>query len=143
MTTPNAAQDGLPERPLPQWKQGDEFLPYHPQASHINPDHRDGWNACYRAAQAAQPCIMCHGQGWHYMADAYLPGQGEAPKIKVKCNQCKVQAAQPTRKALSDAEIAECLAECDTTIQPRYLHKIFARAVEAAHGIHPAGKEAG
>ena len=34
------------------WKQGDEYLPYHPQASHVNPDHRDGWNACYKAAIA-------------------------------------------------------------------------------------------
>jgi len=35
------------------WKCGNEFAPYHHQASHINPDHRDGWNACYRAAEAA------------------------------------------------------------------------------------------
>lgn len=34
------------------WKYGNEFLPYHHQASHVNPDHRDGWNACYRAAIA-------------------------------------------------------------------------------------------
>lgn len=36
-----------------KWKCGNEFLPYHHQASHVNPDHRDGWNACYRAAQSA------------------------------------------------------------------------------------------
>lgn len=39
--------------PVVAWKCGNEFAPYHPQASHINPDHRDGWNACYRAAQAS------------------------------------------------------------------------------------------
>lgn len=36
------------------WKYGNEFLPYHPDASHIHPDHRDGWNACYKAMQAQQ-----------------------------------------------------------------------------------------
>lgn len=39
------------EMPVVAWKFGNEFAPYHPQASHINPDHRDGWNACYRAAK--------------------------------------------------------------------------------------------
>lgn len=40
-----------------RWKVGNEFLPYHPQASHVRPEYRDGWNACYRAAlaQPAQP----------------------------------------------------------------------------------------
>jgi hypothetical protein len=38
---------------VPQWKFGNEFAPYHPQASHCNPDYRDGWNHCYRAAEAA------------------------------------------------------------------------------------------
>lgn len=33
-----------------QWKLGNEFLPFHPQASHIRPDYRDGWNDCFRAA---------------------------------------------------------------------------------------------
>jgi hypothetical protein len=31
----------------------DEFAPFHPQASHVNPDYRDGWNACHLAAQSA------------------------------------------------------------------------------------------
>jgi hypothetical protein len=34
------------------WKSGNEFAPYHPSASHIRPDYRDGWNRCYAAAQA-------------------------------------------------------------------------------------------
>lgn len=37
----------------PQWKHGNEFAPFHPQASHVNPDHRDGWNACFKAAESA------------------------------------------------------------------------------------------
>lgn len=33
-----------------QWKSGNEYLPYHPSASHVSPAYRDGWNACYQAA---------------------------------------------------------------------------------------------
>jgi hypothetical protein len=33
--------------PGQQWKCGDEFLPFHPAASHVPPDYRDGWNRCY------------------------------------------------------------------------------------------------
>lgn len=36
------------------WKCGDEFAPYHPDASHVSPDYRDGWNHCYRAALASK-----------------------------------------------------------------------------------------
>ena len=32
------------------WKVGREFLPFHPDASHVTPEYRDGWNACYQAA---------------------------------------------------------------------------------------------
>jgi hypothetical protein len=38
--------------PGQQWKCGDEFLPFHPSASHIPPDYRDGWNNCYWMAAA-------------------------------------------------------------------------------------------
>lgn len=34
------------------WKCGNEFLPYHRSASHVNPDHRDGWNACFAMAHS-------------------------------------------------------------------------------------------
>lgn len=37
------------------WKLGNEYAPYHPDSSHVSPDYRDGWNACYEAAKAAQP----------------------------------------------------------------------------------------
>ncbi|MBB6578979.1 putative membrane protein [Comamonas odontotermitis] len=33
-----------------QWKCGNEYLPYHPDASHVDPSYRDGWNDCYLAA---------------------------------------------------------------------------------------------
>ena len=35
------------------FKLGNEFAPYHPDASHVEPGSRDGWNACYRAAREA------------------------------------------------------------------------------------------
>ena len=56
-----------------RWKAGDEFLPYHPQASHVSPDYRDGWNACFLAAKTsaapqaqsakAIPCAACETPG--------------------------------------------------------------------------------
>jgi hypothetical protein len=44
------------------WKCGGEFLPYHPQASHINPEHRDGWNECYK--MAARNKALTPPDGW-------------------------------------------------------------------------------
>ena len=35
---------------MSKYKSGNEFLPYHAQASHTPPDYRDGWNACYKLA---------------------------------------------------------------------------------------------
>lgn len=40
----------LPDEQGQRWKVGNEFLPFHPDASHVPADYRDGWNACYRAA---------------------------------------------------------------------------------------------
>ena len=40
------------------WKCGDEFLPYHRGASHIRPDYRDGWNACWY--EALERCAASH-----------------------------------------------------------------------------------
>lgn len=37
------------------WKLGDELAPFHPDASHVEPGYRDGWNDCYRAMLAASP----------------------------------------------------------------------------------------
>ena len=41
-----------------QWKVGDEIAPFHPDASHVPPDYRDGWNACYRAMQASRAPLL-------------------------------------------------------------------------------------
>lgn len=46
------------------WKVGNEFSPFHPQASHVSPDYRDGWNDCYAAAVRNRIpmywCAACH-----------------------------------------------------------------------------------
>lgn len=51
----SAKDVGVHPPPATEWKVGNEFAPYHPQASHVSPDYRDGWNACYRAALASAP----------------------------------------------------------------------------------------
>lgn len=34
-----------------KWKLGDEFKLFHPRASHVGPDYRDGWNTCFLIAE--------------------------------------------------------------------------------------------
>lgn len=49
-----------------EWKAGAEFLPYHPDASHVPPEYRDGWNACYFTMTAiSEPYLWidAHGSG--------------------------------------------------------------------------------
>jgi hypothetical protein len=48
--------------PTQEWKLGDEFLPFHPQASHVPPDYRDGWNRCYAAAIKAAETVPTNMQ---------------------------------------------------------------------------------
>lgn len=44
----------MADKPYPgqQWKCGDEWLPFHPQASHVPPEYRDGWNCCFARMSA-------------------------------------------------------------------------------------------
>jgi hypothetical protein len=56
----------LEPHPGQQWKCGDEFLPFHPQASHVPPEYRDGWNRCYWmvvARCAPPPSTPKQGEG--------------------------------------------------------------------------------
>lgn len=50
--------------PGQQWKCGDEFLPFHPQASHVSADYRDGWNACFLVARAHLEGCGGVPEGW-------------------------------------------------------------------------------
>lgn len=49
-TDPAKASAGPASAPASGWKVGREFLPFHPDATHVPPEYRDGWNACYQAA---------------------------------------------------------------------------------------------
>ena len=67
------------DMPSSAYKLGDEFKPFHPSASHVRPEWRDGWNACFIAAIAAlqaqpQPAIP---EGWGFStADFSLQANG-------------------------------------------------------------------
>ncbi len=50
---PDASPVAVPNSITVAFKYGNEFAPYHPDASHVAPDYRKGWNDCYRAATAA------------------------------------------------------------------------------------------
>ena len=54
VAAPSAAGSEGAAPPWREWKCGNEFLPFHPQASHVPPEYRDGWNECFRAAQMAR-----------------------------------------------------------------------------------------
>jgi hypothetical protein len=44
-----------------EWKlSDDEWLPYHPSASHIEPAYRDGWNRAYKMALALSADASAH-----------------------------------------------------------------------------------
>ncbi len=45
------------------WKCGNEYLPYHPSASHVPPDYRDGWNRCWLASKQADDLKLIRGRG--------------------------------------------------------------------------------
>jgi hypothetical protein len=49
------------------WKLGDEFAPFHPSASHVPPDYRDGWNACYRAVLARVAPMQQDAARWRWI----------------------------------------------------------------------------
>lgn len=61
---PQPQPERQPESEPTRWKVGNELAPYHPDASHVEPGYRDGWNACYRAMRESEPTeaqIECHG----------------------------------------------------------------------------------
>lgn len=64
-----------------QWKVGDEFLPYHLDASHVDPAYRDGWNHCYQAAQLSQAQVV--PDGWKLVPGLPTQDMCEAAKYTV------------------------------------------------------------
>lgn len=49
-----AALAAMASKPAESFKAGNEFAPFHPDASHVSPDYRDGWNHCFQAALASR-----------------------------------------------------------------------------------------
>lgn len=97
--------------PAGPWKCGSEFLPYHPSASHVRPDYRDGWNHCYAAAKKLVPL------SWEPQFDAMSPKQEDL--VREFCAEIAGPKGQPGRppdpvrllemaKALFEAEREEC-----------------------------------
>ena len=93
-----------------EWKQGDEYLPYHPQASHVNPDYRDGWNACYEAAlaQPEQPAptwVPLMASDWINIlntASAINAHSDEVVKHAVKLTEARLKTLNSTTQPASD-----------------------------------------
>ena len=54
---------------------GNEYKPFHPSASHVRPEWRDGWNACYVAAIRAAAAVDV--QGLMDAADRYALAQAD------------------------------------------------------------------
>jgi hypothetical protein len=65
------------------WKVGNEFAPFHPDASHVPPDWRDGWNACYRAAAK----FIASDRKGREVAASHPPAQrAQAEAVGPKCS---------------------------------------------------------
>jgi hypothetical protein len=88
----NADDMGLPPAPKVEaalrapaersWKQlKDEFLPFHPDASHVPPDFRDGWNACYRLATPQPPTPQAP-------AATHIPTEEQIGKHVLRAGDC-------------------------------------------------------
>jgi hypothetical protein len=80
---------------MAEWKCGNEFAPYHPSASHVEPSYRDGWNACYREALARF--------GTRPAAEPGAPGNTDAERAawladKIMGNDYIAEAAQLLRR---------------------------------------------
>jgi hypothetical protein len=65
-----------------EWKCGNEFLPYHPSASHVNPDYRDGWNACYRLALTQPTTVQ---QAGHCERQMGCVCGGDTQAVRERC----------------------------------------------------------
>jgi hypothetical protein len=80
-----------------EWKCGNEWAPFHPQASHIRPDYRDGWNAAYAAAQSRISELE------QQLAEAQAKLQQQALEYLSLCGQ-QDEALRQLEEAKKDAE---------------------------------------
>lgn len=54
------------------WKLGNELAPYHPDASHVEPRYRDGWNACFVACSEVVGRLNAQREADHAVIDDAL-----------------------------------------------------------------------
>lgn len=79
--------------PGQRWKLGDEFLPFHPSASHVPPEYRDGWNRCYWMAAARSAPPSDGGQQEDVSVEWVHPCKGFGGKLlhvpmNEQCDRC-------------------------------------------------------
>ncbi len=93
------AQDQQSHAPAEQWKCGNEFLPYHPSASHVEPAYRDGWNACFKAAAQVQAMLAHCGVGNEEKPAQTRMGAGSSPGPELPSGW-QVVPVEPTAEML-------------------------------------------
>jgi hypothetical protein len=69
-----------------KWKCGNEFAPYHPSASYVDPNYRDGWNACYAAAMADRDRLSAEVE---QLRDALITAHKHLEMHKMWISHCK------------------------------------------------------
>lgn len=105
-TTPSPAP-GITSAPAARWKVGREFLPFHPDASHVPPDYRDGWNACYQAAlrRAGVPFVQQELAAGDYQIGDVLLERKSANDLAASILDGRLF---PQAEALSNAAARRC-----------------------------------
>lgn len=139
------------------WKVGNEFAPYHPDASHVDPQYRDGWNACYRAALASQQAVKGEPQWREHVEQRIrtwrqrtMNKSGDRLAIDDFMGQdsiddlvdfvCDEWAAPPSREPLTDDAILDAFCHTPGIHQFVQAFKAGVRFAERAHGIHSRGE---
>jgi hypothetical protein len=96
---------------MSEYKSSNEFLPYHPQASHIPPDYRDAWNDCYKLAAAKIDTLEREKQvsALEYLA---LEGQFREHLGKIEALQLENESLKQVARFETDVA-AQAIADFD------------------------------
>jgi hypothetical protein len=120
------------------WKCGDEFLPFHPDASHVPTEYRDGWNRCYYAARSLLASGVPAGEPIQHHPVNPAVGDSTVPAASPFSGQHAIGGGELPARPLArtqiaaiarDAQIAYCLDKHAS------YEEAVVRGVEAAHGI--------
>jgi len=88
-----------------QWKTGNEFAPYHPSASHIRPDYRDGWNACYELATKEIERLTAALQYEQHRADRQGTHGDGCADWGPSHYECAIRERDELRRQFAEAEL--------------------------------------